>query len=288
MTGRLKESIGAYWRAVDILETLKDQHPENPAYRHMLAVAYRGTPRRGTVRDREVQDEAIRILRQLTKEFPDVPVYRYDLIEALAMAEHNFLVTTRREQHRKGVSEKQLHAAVEQLRQAISLGKELVKSHPSVPQYRVSLASSMRKLGRVLQDLERVEEAEANFRKAYELDVLLEKQFPRVPGYVLNLAESQHSLGENLRMQGRLREARPFLEWAIASQEKFLEKVPENDWAKLRLSEQHRSLGRTLDELDEFDLSQQHFQKAKQLSNNIRRIAPGGHRSNSPTRRAVQ
>ena len=70
------------------------------------------------------------------------------------------------------------------------------------------------------------------------------------------------------------------LEFAIASQMEFLEKAPDNDWAKLRLSAQHHSLGMTLRELDEFHLSRQHFQAAKQLRENMERMAPRGRRWN--------
>ena len=278
MYGKLENAIRSYWTAVRLLRDLVDEFPQNPAYRHMLAVAHRETPSREMDRDQQKEDDAIRILVQLTKEYPDMPVYRYDLSESYAMIERDYLVQMRRDWNRDRVDKSQLEHSVSRLQLAISLGEELVESYPSVPQYQVSLASSLRKLGSVLQDLEGADSAETTFRRSLEHQESLAKQFVQAPAHGLNLAQALYSLGENLRRQGRFLEARHLFERALENQKTFLEKAPENEWAKLRLAAQHHSLGITFRELGNFSESRQHRQTAQEIRDNMERLAPSGRR----------
>jgi len=90
--GRRAGAREQFEQAVDMLNGLLERAPDNPSYRHLLALCLRETHRPGAFRfDQSTAgnvDKAAEILEKLVKDYPDVPQYKLDLAETYAMQEY--------------------------------------------------------------------------------------------------------------------------------------------------------------------------------------------------------
>jgi tetratricopeptide (TPR) repeat protein len=197
---------------------------------------------------------AIRILEQLDRQFPDVPEYRYELSETLAMLETNLRNPMMRRE-----AEKRYQRAVE-------LAADLTRRYPGVPDYQASLARSQRKLGTVLRNtLGKLEDAEKAFRAAVIAQRSLVDRFPDVPDYQLFLAESELSLGELLRDRNRLGDAKTVLEDSLAVLEGLPESSQNNLYARRLLANQYQAMADTLFRLGEKEAAEEMRKKAAEI-----------------------
>jgi len=236
-----RDAAGHYIAAMSLLERLCKQSPDNPDYRHLLALTYRNLP--GFIyravlrlRDRvEPSRKAIRILEQLTQDFPDVPDYRLDLAETIMLQVDG--IGRRRSSSKK---------ARKQLEKALVIGRALVKRHPNVPEYQASLIRCYRQLGALLERRRETQEAEMTYRLALAGQRQLSAQFPSVPLYKLYLASTHHALGRVLLARKQFPEARQQIETAIIDQLKFVHSSPESRYGRYELARQYDSLARVL------------------------------------------
>jgi tetratricopeptide (TPR) repeat protein len=82
-----------------------------------------------------------------------------------------------------------------------------VADFPAVPDYRHQLGIVYLKLGDLLKETRRLQEAEGAYRDAIAREKQLAAEFPNVPEYRQNVARSLYNLGNLLRNMGRRQEA---------------------------------------------------------------------------------
>jgi tetratricopeptide (TPR) repeat protein/tRNA A-37 threonylcarbamoyl transferase component Bud32 len=249
-------------RAVDLLEGLVKEFPAVPEYRHLLACCYRDRPperrRPGPPSPGSNVERAIDLLRQLVKDFPKMPDFRYDLCETLARAGYS---------RRPGAPDA-APKAERLLAEAVTLAHDLTTQYPNVPLYAAARAHVQDRLGALLVQLKRPDEADKAFRKAVMLQSRLVKQHPEVVAYGLSLALMQASLGRLQAERGNLKEARTLLETATIRLEELRSKGDKDKrpgWVRFSLGRSQRELSRVLTRLGENELAAQALRRADEL-----------------------
>jgi tetratricopeptide (TPR) repeat protein len=274
--GRVSEAGKNLMNALDdLLVLLKNEDPNGDKYPgyllteaqvHRQLALIQGASNLPNSREEESKSvaNAIRILEQLDKQFPDVPEYRYELSETLAMLETNLRNPAQRREAEK------------RYQRAVDLASDLTRRYPSVPDYQASLARSQRKLGTVLRNtLGKIDEAERAFRAAVAAERSLVDRFPNVPDYQLFLAESELSLGELLRDRNRLPEAKTVLEDSLAVQERLPESSKNNLYARRLLEKQYQALADTLLRLGDDEPAEKMREKAKEIRMQLNKDGKG-------------
>jgi tetratricopeptide (TPR) repeat protein len=121
-----------------------------------------------------------------------------------------------------------LAAAAAVYRQAVNAQEQLTREFPTVPEYRLLLASIHNNLGQVLSELGRWEEVLAAHERAVVICERLVADNPGVLAYAVNLGISYASLGGALRRnQGKPQAALDYLDRAIRTLEPVLAKNPQ-------------------------------------------------------------
>jgi tetratricopeptide (TPR) repeat protein len=248
-------------QAVTLLEGLVKEHPAVPEYRHLLACCYRDAPplpppgpggRGGPPPDSENFKLAVGLLRQLHKDFPKVPDYRYELCETLARTRVSGPpgATTSSDEAKKLLEE------------AIKMSSDLVAEYPNVPQYVASRAQAHDRLGVLLQEMKQLEEAEGVLRKGVGFQAELVKQHGEVTAYSFSLALMQASLARVLSDRGKLPEARTLLEASAKRLESLLKKDEKMGFLRMFLEHRYRELAQVLTKLGEKELAAEAQKKA--------------------------
>jgi eukaryotic-like serine/threonine-protein kinase len=207
--------------AIQLLESLANEHPTVPNYRHLLACCYRDLPppglKSGGQRTLDPQSKAIEILRKLADDFPEVSDFRHDLSKAYAKLDP-------RDPQFSG---DRCAVAEERLRRSLSILERLVAEHPNVPDYAVSQVQTLYTLSEVLRRARGSDDGETALRKALARQSSLVAQFPDVRSYKAWQAILQESLAKLLSDRDQLKEARTLLETAIAGLEQLLKSEPQ-------------------------------------------------------------
>ena len=150
-------------RATELLETITQQDPEIPEYRHLLAIAYRdqvGPPHLNPTEEAEAELLRCRgILEDLVAEFPQVPDFQYELAETLARVQV-------RGRH---LSAWQLETAEQQLQEAITISQTLIAAHPNVPEYLASQGRILARLATVERELGDLTTAKFHFSETLKV-----------------------------------------------------------------------------------------------------------------------
>src|SRR5262249_27307994 len=150
---------------------LKDEFPEVPQYRVDLAQMHRSAGRwTGTLgpgNDQMPTNEhlraAVKLLRGLVKDFPDVPLYRQQLAAAL--------------------SQLALQTGIDKWQEITDIQMKLIAEFPSVPDYRADLAVSYNYRGWQLLKAGNVISAAEWNGKSLDLWRKLIADFPNVTWY---------------------------------------------------------------------------------------------------------
>jgi serine/threonine protein kinase len=237
-------------KAVGLLNGLVKEQPADPAYRHLLALCYR---EKGTSpSDRK---EAVALLEQLVKQFPQVPEFRFDLGETIALVDGPGLFFG-------GGDSPEMEKACGE---AARLARGLVAEYPNVPAYQFSRAKIHFRLGLLHRQHKELELAEEDFRQAVEMQAFLAQRFPNVVFHRLLHVFMQRNLVEVLMEEKKWKENRTLLNSLIAQLQK-----PAGDEEVVRfltnaLVESYDSLAKTLHALNEPQLAAQAEKQAKQL-----------------------
>jgi tetratricopeptide (TPR) repeat protein len=235
-------------KAISLLERLVAEHPDVPAYRHLLARCYRETPMQGfgrrTDSTRENTNKAVKILQKLVEEYPDVPDYRYDLSETYAMQEDRgpFSAEATDSTARK--------RSRETLEKALAISEELVAEHPNIPDYAVSQVFIRLRLANVLQESDR-SGAESNLRKALDLQSALVRHYPKTHSYKFGMALIYESLAVLLEKRGVLSEARCMLQASIDALRELSQNDPKAPPLQGIIAQHYRSLADLLRRMGE-------------------------------------
>jgi len=197
-------------RAIEILEGLIDDFPDNPHYKRELALvfAFASEPQdvdREVIRSTERLTRGVAMMEKLVDAYPDVPEYRY----TLAFCHHA----------RAGVlwQAGQVEQASKHCRQSVALGKVLVKEFPDVLRYRAQLLRALHSLAAIHRHHNQPREA----RDVLEEVIAIASSFLPVAGragppvHVLvsayaDLAEIQEELNEPHLAEQARQKAREF------------------------------------------------------------------------------
>lgn len=227
-------------KATDLLDELARESPSRPEYRYMLALCCRDRhaalfPRDSSASS-ESLDRAITILEQLVHDYPQVPEYRRDLSETYAMGDLQDPSLTR-----EGFT-----LAEGRLQKASAIAQELVVQYSQVPEYLSWQAQVCHRLGVVLRQLQRLDDAEENDRKAVSAQTKLAEQLPDVPSHKIWLAAFRNSLADLLLRRDKIPEARSLAEGTISMLSSLLDANPDMAFLHTLLAESDRTLAAVL------------------------------------------
>jgi tetratricopeptide (TPR) repeat protein/tRNA A-37 threonylcarbamoyl transferase component Bud32 len=258
------EGARLWQKAIELLEELVNEYRLVPEYRHLLACCYRDAPperppfvpggRGGGDRPPGTNtDTAIRLLRQLVKDFPKVPDFRHDLCETL----------TRASFHGGARAPESPAGARKLLDEAVELATALAAEYPKVPQYTASQALAHERLGLVLHQLRQTESAEKELRKAVSLQATLARQHPEIVAHDFSLALMESSLSRLLRDVGNYKEARSFLEAALSRLAALPAKDHRLGFVRMHLGQGYCELAEVLTRLGEAEAAAEAQKKAE-------------------------
>lgn len=172
-----------------LLQELIDGEPSRPDYRLALAIAWRNrvTVSR-VVNDPEMGMEsintAIEHLDELARDFPDVPAYRFELADTLCVRAGRPDTTEKFEQYEQ------------RIRRAVVLCEDLIESYPNVTEYQALMGTSLTRLGTVLHQQKKDDEAVDAFTDALAWQRPLSERFSTVPLYQVVYLQSLWGLSE--------------------------------------------------------------------------------------------
>jgi len=233
--------------ALSLAEEMVARDKANADYRFLLAQTHRYLSQRlvlsGRMEDAASENEiAVKLLEQLTADFPSVAQYKAELAEAYAM----FVAATGPRSKSSGTKER--------LAKARTLADDLVAQHPRVPDF-VALSARLRAREGMLEAWagNRSEAIEA-YRQAIGSFQKLADQYPAVPSFPYLRAVHQHVLGEYLRTIKQYEQARTELEKSAAGIESLLRTKPDVPPAvSTHLHRVYQTLSRTLDDLGDHE-----------------------------------
>ena len=257
MLKRQAESAENNRKALEILEKLTKEAPDNPRYRLAMARSQRdrtmiaGFSGRAEEAGRAKQ-ETIRILEELIAIAPNSPDYRYELGETYALP------------FPRPRDEKIADGTMEQLRRAIEIGTGLVARYPTVPEYKAALARWHGRWAELSRSGEPASEIETHLAEAARLEKSLVAEFPSVIAYRFFMARSldQLSVIQAARHEPDL--ARTSLEEAIANSEKIQAASAHPPPARM-LASQYVRLAEVLREMGEGGLADQADASARKI-----------------------
>ena len=180
--------------------------------------------------------KAIEILEALVRDLPQVAEYRLDLCETYAAVETA----------RPGPSQRVQPFVEERLRKALTLSQQLTAQHPNVPEYLASQARIHHRLGEVLRQSQRLDDAEASDRMALNIQTQLAQGFPEVITYQVWEAAFRNSLADLLLRRDKLAELRVIADTNITRTSRLLHDHPELVYLHALLMETHRTLAAAL------------------------------------------
>jgi serine/threonine-protein kinase len=250
-TGRPKEAVAEYARAIDVHRRLANDFPAVAVYRSDLA---RHHLNQGHVlRTTGQPTEAVAAIRRgidlnsrLTHDFPDVPIYRKELAaDCFSLG----LVLTETGQST---------AAEAEYRRAIDLASRLTHDFPGVPDYRELLGESHGNLGLLLRDTGRRKEAEEEYGRAIDLHSRLAGDYPSVPIYRHDLALHHNNLARLLKDTGRLNEAETAYHRSLGLHRRLLHDCP-------AVTDFHHSFALTLTNLAQLLDGRKNYAEARRL-----------------------
>ncbi|MCH2397583.1 MAG: protein kinase, partial [Pirellulales bacterium] len=193
-SGKRAEAHSKHVRELEILTRLRKLDPGNPESRFLQARCNRNLsllafPTRRTESlahsDQDIKraqrniSEAIELLEQLRRDFPDFPDYQCELSETLVASARISLAIAPRNQI---PSDADRQAAIH-LHTAIYLAEQLVRVHPTIPRYRLALLAGHYRMAARLRELKQSQGALRHHRKTVDLCVELVEQFPEIAIY---------------------------------------------------------------------------------------------------------
>ncbi len=244
--------LGYLDKATALLDGLIEEEPDNPVYRHLLALCYREGRRVDREGPRQRMDRAIEILESLARDYPRVPQYRFDLSETYAMVDLR----------RPSLGRERLGELTGRLRKALEISQQLAKQYPNVPEYRAAQAHVCHKLGALYRQGGRPGDGEAYDRQAVTVQESLAGEFPDVAIYQVWLAAFRNSLADVL-LRDSPAETRSIAEANIARTTALLEAHPELWYLHALLMDTNRTLADALRRTGQQDLAEQASRRAQ-------------------------
>jgi serine/threonine protein kinase len=250
--------------AVLLLEELAADFPGVAEHRQTLASSLHQL---GIIlAEREEREEAetafrraIALRQELAKDWPDVLSYRADL--ANDYQDLGFLLWR----------ERKYESAEEENRRGLELTEQLAAASSA---YRPALGRSRARLGEVLREQGRYEEAEELFRGAVSAQQSPGGELPATPKSRRQLAESYTGLGIVLLERGKGAEAEPTFRQSLALHQRLAEDFPKVVSYRRDLAAGYNDLGNALRRLGKPVESEEAYRRALVLKEKL--VAAGG------------
>ncbi|MEM8732660.1 MAG: serine/threonine-protein kinase [Planctomycetota bacterium] len=164
--------------------------------RLLRAVCLRELAPRGLLRDSEQRTEAAAILQELVQEYPENPVYQFELSQTLRAVNAHVLPNN------------EVRFAIDQLEQARSISESLAAKHDQIALYRINLAHIYANLGMLHERVNHTREAEEFARLAFQAHNYVLENIPGLESTSRNLlAGPAFSLARQLLRKGQGTEA---------------------------------------------------------------------------------
>ena len=241
--GNFSQAREAFGEAIELLERLTTEFPDEPSYRAEIAECWNRRSYTVTIslgigwQDQKIagRRKALEILEELVADFPTVPEY----VQQLATT-HTSLGDSL--YHATGeVEEAEVHC-----RKSLVILEELYADFPDVPKDLEALAHSHHWLGAHLLRISELEEAEEHLREALELREQLLAEGPDSAEKRRLLAHIKGYVGALLTTQGKVEEAEKESREGIAIYEKLIEEFPAHVEYRRRLGHELRILSASL------------------------------------------
>lgn len=215
--GPPRRAASAYLeQAVEILTQLSQEHPDTAEYRYLLAQCLREPRGPGSARGSErtgPMARSIAILEDLTRDFPHVPQYQFELGQTYVM-------------------QPPTPEAVDQMERALVLFQQLTDRWPHVPSYQFALTYAHLRLAHAYRQDGDEQGGMDHLRQAVDLQASLTRQFPGVPSYAVTAAVYESLLAGWLEDRTELEPALQLLESATQRMDQLL--AAEGDKTRVR------------------------------------------------------
>jgi serine/threonine-protein kinase len=213
------DAIEKLVQAKAIFQRLTEGDPDNSEYRYYLGLAgldleqvYRDDVKRLDEAEKE-SSTALPLFEQLTREHPTVKKYRSKESECMLRRSQLLGVRGRHDE------------AEPFCRKAIALHRQIVKESPEIEENHV-LCRSLAKLGSLLNNLNRQQEARQALEEAIEINKGVVEAAPRVPRYRFQTAWLHQELMWNLRRLGEPRAAEQAIRKAVEVDRQLVAEFP--------------------------------------------------------------
>jgi serine/threonine protein kinase len=195
-------------KAIAILNSIETESTKvNAAKRHLLALCFREYANdlweQRTELDIQSELTSIELLEQLSAEYPQETIYRFDLMQVLA--EINVF--------EPGIKLPTLEKARQALKRAIRIGEQLVEVRPDIASFRVAIVHAYFKQATITDRMSELvgddqakilrNESEEFYRQALLGQEFLARRFPDRPGYRVWLARFSLSLANCSNLSGQ-------------------------------------------------------------------------------------
>ncbi|MDA0588916.1 MAG: serine/threonine-protein kinase [Planctomycetota bacterium] len=167
--------LESYDQAISLLTGLIDQEPSSGRFRLALAQCFRNRMTFSRMvghrqLERKSLEEAILYLDALTTDFPNVPVYQFELADTLC------LNVTRPEGERDAEYEFRV-------RRAVTICRNLIAAYPTYAEYRALMSTSLSRLAAIHRAGGDIDAARATWKEALELQRVLASEHESVSSY---------------------------------------------------------------------------------------------------------
>ena len=193
-------------------------------------------------------EKAIRIFRSLVRDFPDDRDLRISLVRA-----HKNISGVHSELGQTELAER---AA----RESITLALQV--SDQEDPVLLNDLARGYNRLGNILRNTNRFEDAEKWFRKSLEIRKTLVADFPMMPDYHSGLARTYSNLGNLRQLTDQSEDAEKFHRMALELRDSYSQKFTRDEFELHEVARSHRSLGSIYRESERFEEAEHHMKRA--------------------------
>lgn len=244
-------------QAIQLLEDLLQNDPNNIAYRLALARCHRSLlpfawANQDQTMARNARQQAISVLEPLADQNPQDVTIQFELADTLAMTP-------------PALNRMLQRADFAMLEAALKLADNLHERVPAAPEYALLLANVHQKLGAHFSASQQWQPAEEHLTRTIRVLQPLTKSFPSNALFQTSLARARWELADVLQHQNRFEPARDLLEQAIAEYETFRDSDSSRRGGAGRWAGLHRQLARVLEQLGESERAAEIMQAADRL-----------------------
>lgn len=187
--------VGASDQSLELLNGLLEDEPSNVEYRLALARAWRSRVNVGrATRDAELARQAlgtaIQHFDELARDFPEQPLYRFELADTLCLR------TPRPPEGATPETIQPENDAEARARRAVNLCEDLIETYANVAEYQALMGSALNRLATILRSQDRNEEAMDCFENSIVWQLPLADRYPTASLYQIAYLQSLKGLSE--------------------------------------------------------------------------------------------